>query len=61
MAWQVQDRFGFSFWDSLIVAAAKLASCEILLSEDLQAGQDLAGLRVVNPFLEAPPSRPPAL
>lgn len=54
-AWEIEDRFGFSFWDSLVVAAAKAAGCDTLLTEDLQHGQDLDGLRVVNPFEEAPP------
>jgi predicted nucleic acid-binding protein len=50
-AWQVEDRYGLSWWDSLIVAAAKQAGCTYLLSEDLQDGQDLGGLIVVNPFV----------
>lgn len=49
-AWQVQDLWGFSFWDSLIVAAAKAERCGVLLTEDLQHGQDLKGLQVVSPF-----------
>jgi predicted nucleic acid-binding protein len=53
-AWQIQDRYQFSFWDSLIVAAAKAASCGYLLTEDLQHGQDLDGLVVVNPFQQDP-------
>lgn len=53
-AWVTQDRFGLSWWDSLIVAAAKLAGASYLLTEDLQHGQDLDGLRVVNPFLASP-------
>jgi predicted nucleic acid-binding protein len=53
-AWRIEDRFGLSFWDSLIVAAAHAASCTHLLSEDLQDGQDLNGVQVVNPF-EHPP------
>lgn len=56
LAWEVQDRFRLSFWDSLIVAAARIAGCGSLLTEDLQAGQDLGGVVVVNPFQEAPPS-----
>jgi len=39
-----------SFWDALIVEAARGASCEQLLTEDLQAGQIISGVRVVNPF-----------
>lgn len=51
LAWGIQDRYGFSFWDSLIVAAAKEAGCAYLLTEDLQHDQDLDGVRVLNPFL----------
>ena len=40
-----------SFWDALIVEAARSAACELLLSEDLQHGQVIAGVRVINPFL----------
>ena len=55
-AWKIQDRYQISFWDALIVAAAKSASCRYLLSEDLQAGQDFAGLVVINPFRTTPTS-----
>jgi predicted nucleic acid-binding protein len=55
-AFAVEDRFGFSFWDSLIVSAAQLAECAYLLSEDLQAGQHLDGVIVVNPFEQGPDS-----
>lgn len=55
-AWEIQDRYGFHFWDALVVAAAKAAGCDTLLTEDLQHGQDLDGLRVVNPFEQAPPT-----
>lgn len=50
-AWEAQDRYRLSFWDALIVAAAKASSCHYLLTEDLQAGQDFDGVLVVNPFL----------
>lgn len=53
-AWTVQERFGLSWWDALIVAAARLAGCSHLLTEDLQHGQDLDGLRVVDPFQVSP-------
>jgi len=55
-AWKIQDRYQFSFWDALIVAAAKAASCRFLLTEDLQAEQELDGLLVVNPFVRDPAS-----
>jgi predicted nucleic acid-binding protein len=54
--WKLQDRYRLSYWDALIVAAAKAASCRYLLTEDLQAGQQLDGIEVVNPFLRSPES-----
>lgn len=53
-AWEVEGRFGLSFWDALIVSAAQAAECSFLLSEDLQSGADYDGVRVVNPFEVAP-------
>jgi predicted nucleic acid-binding protein len=44
-------RHSLSWYDSLIVAAALEANCRILYTEDLQHGQQLSDLRVVNPFL----------
>ncbi len=52
--WKIQDRYRLSFWDSLIVAAAKSAACRYLLTEDLQADQNVDGVIVVNPFLRSP-------
>ena len=49
-ALDVQARWQFSFYDSLIVAGALTAGCKTLLSEDLQHGQRLDGLTVLNPF-----------
>ncbi len=54
--WKLQDRYRLSYWDSLIVAAAKTALCGFLLTEDLQGGQKLDGVEVVNPFLREPGS-----
>jgi predicted nucleic acid-binding protein len=48
--WKIQDRYKLSFWDSLIVAAARQSLCAYLLTEDLQAGQEIEGLVVVSPF-----------
>lgn len=53
-AWRIEDRFGFSWWDALIVAAAQVAGCRYLLTEDLQDGQELDGLRIVDPFRHEP-------
>jgi predicted nucleic acid-binding protein len=52
----LQARFGFSWWDALIVGAAHVSGCRFLLTEDLQDGQDLEGVTVVNPFLHPPDS-----
>jgi len=54
--WQLQDRFQLSFWDSLIVAAAKSSTCNYLLTEDLQPGQDFDGVTILNPFVTDPSS-----
>ena len=47
----LQGRYGFSFYDSLIVAAALEAGCTRLYSEDLQHGQQIQRLTIVNPFI----------
>ena len=52
--WKIQDHYKLSFWDALIVAAAKQALCGYVLTEDLQAGQDFDGVMVVNPFRSGP-------
>lgn len=43
-------RWQLSYWDAAIVEAARALGCDILYSEDLQHGQDFAGVRVINPF-----------
>lgn len=42
--------YGFNFYDALIVASALAAECDTLLTEDLQHGQRVEGLTIVNPF-----------
>lgn len=60
-AWAVQDRYGFSWWDALIVATALRQRCATLLSEDMQDGlqvEDTARdglLRIINPFAPGAP------
>ena len=41
---------GFSFWDALILRAAKQAGCNVLFSEDMQPTREIDGVRIVNPF-----------
>jgi predicted nucleic acid-binding protein len=42
-----------SFWDSLIVQSAAASGCRRLLTEDLQSGRNIAGVRIENPFASA--------
>jgi predicted nucleic acid-binding protein len=53
-AWPIQDQFGFSWWDALIVSAAQRANCRLLLTEDLQDGQQIDELTIRNPFQHTP-------
>lgn len=53
-AWDTEDRFGFSWWDTLIVAAAHVGGCAFLLTEDLQDGQTIDELTVISPFTHDP-------
>ena len=41
----------FSFYDSLILSAAKAENCDTVYSEDLNNGQEVNGIKIVNPFL----------
>ena len=56
-AWAAEDRFQLSWWDALIVGAARQLRCRYLLTEDLQDGQDLNGLTIVDPFNNSIPTR----
>jgi len=48
----IHERYGFSFYDSILVSSALIVGAKVLYSEDLQDGQVIDGqLRVINPFL----------
>ena len=48
---EIAERYGFSFFDAMIVALALRAECKILYSEDLQHNQVIANrLQIRNPF-----------
>ncbi|HEX4769687.1 MAG TPA: PIN domain-containing protein [Bryobacteraceae bacterium] len=49
-ALQIAQRDGYSFYDSLVIAAALENSCDKLYTEDLRDGQVIEGLSVRNPF-----------
>lgn len=46
----INIRYQFSFWDSLIIASAIHAQCTVLYSEDLNSGQTVEGVKIINPF-----------
>ncbi len=48
----VQSRYRYGFYDSLIIAAALDAGCTCLYSEDMQHGQQIERLTIQNPFRE---------
>ncbi len=49
-AWRVQDEAGLAWWDALLAASALMAGCKLFISEDMQDGQLISGMRIVNPF-----------
>lgn len=48
----IHGRYGFRFYDCLILASAQAADAKTLFSGDLQHGQQIGSLEVVNPFLK---------
>jgi predicted nucleic acid-binding protein len=52
LAWQLGEKYGYSYYDSLVLASALENHCVVFYSEDLQHGQWLEQrLQIVNPFL----------
>jgi predicted nucleic acid-binding protein len=51
MAFRIEDESRIGFWDALIVSAAAKSGATRILSEDLNAGQRIAGILVENPFV----------
>lgn len=50
--WKIKKKYGFSYWDSMIVSSALESRCSILYSEDMQNGQIIEKqLEIINPFL----------
>jgi len=47
---KLEERHAFSFWDALIVEAARRSGAERLVTEDLQDGRQIGGVRIENPF-----------
>jgi predicted nucleic acid-binding protein len=53
-ALDARERFQLSYWDAAIIEAARAIGCSHVLSEDLNDGQDYAGIQVTNPFRDPP-------
>jgi predicted nucleic acid-binding protein len=51
LALEVSARYGYRIYDSLILAAAMQAGCSTVYTEDMQHGQTIDKLTIVNPFL----------
>jgi len=54
---EIAERHQLSFWDGLIVAAARQAGAERVLSEDLQADRVMESVRIENPLVDWPTTR----
>jgi predicted nucleic acid-binding protein len=50
-AFDIEKRHHLNWWDCLIVAAAQLQGCALLLTEDMQDGAEYGGVIVRNPFI----------
>ena len=51
-ALDIQARYRYSFYDSLIIGAALIGGCSRIYTEDLQHGQRIEGLTIHNPFAD---------
>ena len=47
---EIEERHMLSFWDALIIASARNAKANIILTEDLNHGQQIEGILIENPF-----------
>jgi len=53
-SWELEDQRDLSYWDSLILSAASVAGCKWILSEDMQSGQRIDSMQIVDPFQTSP-------
>ena len=49
-AWAIESRYGFGWWDALVVAAAQQQGCRYVVSEALQHGLQVDSVQILNPF-----------
>jgi len=48
---EIEERHMLSFWDAMIVASARKAKAEKIITEDLNHGQEIEGILIENPFV----------
>ncbi|MFT4043856.1 MAG: PIN domain-containing protein [Gordonia sp. (in: high G+C Gram-positive bacteria)] len=49
-ATEIAESAQLSFWDAMVIRSAERMGCDVLWSEDLNAGQKVSGVRILNPF-----------
>jgi predicted nucleic acid-binding protein len=49
---EIEENYNISFWNAMIVSAAYLKNAAIILTEDLNEGQIIEGITIVNPLKE---------
>jgi predicted nucleic acid-binding protein len=49
-AWQIEGKYGFGWWDSMLLASASLAGCTLFFSEDMQHEQPVGDMTILSPF-----------
>lgn len=54
IAWDIRARFGFQWFDCLLMAAAVKAECRYFLTEDLTGGATFGPVTLIEPFRTAP-------
>ena len=47
---QLKEQYKYGFYDSQIISSSLISRADILLTEDLQNGQSIGSMRIVNPF-----------
>ena len=50
-AFRIEDESHIGFWDALIISSAPKTGASQILSEDLNSGQRISGIQIVNPFV----------
>lgn len=48
---KIQQRYGISFWDAMVIRSAETLGCEVIWSEDLNPGQVYLNVKVINPLV----------